>query len=267
MPHLHLESQGSESLNTYITDMLSRGLIVPSTSSVVSPVLLVPKADGTLRPCVDFKRLNAVTEPDHYPMPLMPDIVQMITGSVIFSKLDLKDAFNQIPVKKEHQKFTAFKCPRGVFEYKVMPFGLRNAPAVFQRMIDTVLGMLVGVCCVAYMDDILVFSPSREQHTKDFVKVLSALSRHNLKLKPSKCEFYKDQVSFLGNLILKDGHAVCPDKLRAIKEWGVPRTTTKLRSFLGSINFLRRFCKDISAVAAPLTALFGDAPFTWDTAQ
>ena len=98
--------------------MLSRGLIVPSTSLVVSPVLLVPKADGTLRPCVDFKRLNAVTEPDHYPMPLMPDIVQMITGSVIFSKLDLKDAFNQIPVKKEHQKFTAFKCPQGYLSTK-----------------------------------------------------------------------------------------------------------------------------------------------------
>ena len=117
------------------------------------------------------------------------------------------------------------------------------------------------------MNDILVFSPSREQHTKDIAKVLSALSSNNLKLKPSKCEFYKDQVLFLGNLILKDGHDVCPDKLRAIKEWGVPRTTTKLRSFLGSINFLRRFCKDISAVAAPLTALCGDAPFTWDTAQ
>ena len=104
--------------------MLQKGLIVPSKSPVVSPVLLVPKSDGTLRPCVDFKRLNQVTEPDHYPMPLMPDIVNMIAGSSVFSKLDLKDAFNQILVKKEHQKFTAFKCTKGVFEYKVMPFGL-----------------------------------------------------------------------------------------------------------------------------------------------
>ena len=125
--------------------MLKRGLIVPSNSRVVSPVLLVPKADGTLQPCVDFKKLNAVTEPNHYPMPLMPDIVQMISGSTIFSKLDLTDALNKILVKKEHQKFTAFKCPKGIFEYKVMPFGLRNAPAVFQKMIDQVLGSLVGI--------------------------------------------------------------------------------------------------------------------------
>ena len=106
----------------------------------------MPKADGTLRPCVDFKKLNAVTEPNHYPMPLMPDIVQIISGATIFSKLDLKDAFNQILVKKEHQKFTAFKCPKGIFEYKLMLFGLRNAPTVFQRMIDQVLGNLVGIC-------------------------------------------------------------------------------------------------------------------------
>ena len=169
--------KAQEALGSYIQDMLARGLIVPSKSSVVSPVLLVPKSDGTQRPCVAFKRLSAITEPDHYPMPLMPDIIKMISGAKIFSKLDLKDAFNQVPVKKEHQRFTAFKCPKGIFEYKVMPFGLRNAPAVFQRMIDQVLGCLIGVCCVAYMDDILVFSRLKEQHTADVRKVLAALSK------------------------------------------------------------------------------------------
>ena len=110
--------------------MLKRGLIVPSKSPVVSPVLLVPKADGSVCPCVDFKKLNSITETNHHPMLLMPKIVQMISGATIFSKLDLKDAFNQILVKREHQKFTTFKCPKGVFEYKVMPFGLHNPPAV-----------------------------------------------------------------------------------------------------------------------------------------
>ena len=138
--------KAQETLGSYIQDMLAQGLIVPSKSSVVSPVLLVPKSDGKLQPCVDFKRLKAVTKLDHYPMPLMPDIIKMISGAKIFSKLDLKDAFNQVPVKKEHQRFTAFKFPKGIFEYKVMPFGLRNAPAVFQRMIDQVLGCLIGVC-------------------------------------------------------------------------------------------------------------------------
>ena len=111
------------------------------------------------------------------------------------------------------------------------------------------------------MDDILVFSPTREQHTLDVKKVLRALANHKLHLKPSKCEFYRNEVSFLGNLVLKDGHAICPDKLQAIKQWGIPCNTTELRSFLGSMNFLCRFCKDISAVVAPLTALCGNAPF------
>ena len=118
--------------------------------------------------------------------------------------------------------------PHGVFEYKVMPFGLRNDPAVFQRMIDDALGELVGICCVAYMDNILVFSPTLEQHNLDVKKVLRALANHKLHLKPSKCEFYCNEVSFLGNLVLKDGHAICPDKLQAIKQWGIPRNTTEL---------------------------------------
>ena len=197
----------------------------------------------------------------------MPEIIKMILGANIFSKLDLKDAFNQVPVKREHQSFTAFKFPKGIFEYKVMPFGLRNAPAVFQRMINQVLGCLIGVCCVAYMDDILVFSRSKEQHTADVCKVLAALSKAWLHLKLSKCEFYKEEVSFLGNLVLKDGHSICLEKLKAIKEWGVPCTTTELRSFLGTINFLRRFCKDILATVAPLTELCGDANFSWGTDQ
>lgn len=167
MPNIHLKIESSGSTSLYIQEMLARGLIVPFKTLVVSPVLLVPKSDGTLQPCVYFKRLNAVTKPENYSIPLMPIIIKIISGTKIFSKLDLKDAFNQVPVKKEHQRFTAFKCPKGIFEYKVMPFGLRNAPAVFQRMIDQVLGCLIGVCCVAYMDDILVFSCLKEQHTAD----------------------------------------------------------------------------------------------------
>lgn len=138
--------------------MLRQGLIVPLRSRVVSTVLVVPKANIFLRPCVDFKKLNAVTEKYYYPMLLIPEIINMITGAKVFSKFDLKDAFNQIPVLPEHLKYTAFKCHKGVFEYKIMPFGMLNAPAVFQRMINHLLGYLVGVCCVAYMDDILFYS-------------------------------------------------------------------------------------------------------------
>lgn len=127
-------------------------------------IILVTKADGSHCSCVDYKRLNEVTEKEHCPMSLMPDIVKMIAGAKIFSKLDLKDEFNQITVQPDHQRFTAFKCHKVVFEYRVMLFGLQNAPAFFQRMIDNVLSDLVGTFCVAYMDNILVFSYDSAQH-------------------------------------------------------------------------------------------------------
>ena len=134
-------------------------------------------------------------------------------------------------------------------------------------MIDDALGGLVGIFRVAYMDDILVFSPTREQHTLDVKKVLRALANHKLHLKPSKWKLYCNEVSFLGNLVLKDGHDICPDKLQAIKQWGVSCNTTEICSFLGSMNFLRCFCRDILAVVAPLTALCGNAPFVWGSMQ
>ena len=132
----------------------------------------------------------------------------------------------------------AFKCKFGIFEYKVMPFGLRNAPSVFQRMIDNTLVGLVGICCVAYLDDILVFSPDIQSHKQDLFKVFQALSVCNLKLKRSKCEFFQEQVTFLGGIIFKHGHAICPDKVKAIVDMAPPKDKTGVKSFLGSVNFL-----------------------------
>lgn len=246
--------------------MLAQGLIVLSRSHVVSPVLLVPKADSSLCPCVDYKRLNSVTEKDHYTMPLIPEIVNMIAGSKILSNLDLKDAFNQIPVLPEHRNFTAFKCHKGVFKYKMMPFGLQNAPAVFQRMINHVLGDLVRSCCAAYMDVILVFSKGCKQHTANIKRVLAALSSSNPRLKPSKCELYQEEVFLFGKVILRDGHAICPEKTKAFLDFGKPRSKTEVRGFLGSVNFLRRLCKNISKIgltsrlSLAMYPLFGASP-------
>jgi hypothetical protein len=145
-------------LDKFIKDKLALGHIEPSKSPVVSPVLLVPKASGDLRVCVDYRKLNSVTEDDSYPLPLLPDIAAMVSHAKVFSKLDLLDAFNQIPVQKDQRYLTAFKCCFGVFQNNVMPFGLKNAPACFQRMIDNTLQPLLGKCCVAYIDDILIFS-------------------------------------------------------------------------------------------------------------
>lgn len=267
LPIYPLNLQKKQVLEDYVKTMLEKGQIVPSRSPTAAPVILVPKFDGGFRPCIDFTRINEVTQPDPYPLPLMAEIDAMITGCKFFTKLDLKDAFNQIPVKKEHQQFTAFKCHVGVYEYKVMPFGLRNAPAVFQRMISSILGNQIGICCLAYMDDILVFSQNRDNHIRDVKSVLETLQENDLRLKLSKCEFFKDSVTFLGNIIFKDGHCICPDKLQAIRDHSRPTNTTQVRSFMGTVNFLRKYCKNLSEIAAPLSSLQGQAPFEWKDEQ
>lgn len=170
--------------------------IVPSKSSIVSPVILVPKGNKDLRVCVDYRKLNSITKTDHYPLPLLQDIVSMITGCSVFSKIDLKDAFNQIPVVPADRNLTAFKCKFGIYEYKVMPFGLKNAPSTFQQMIDQVLNPILGTCCIAYLDDILVFLKDQVSHAHHLTQVFELLSAHNLKLKDSKCEFFKSKVTF-----------------------------------------------------------------------
>ena len=187
-------------LKEHIDSKLKEGVIVPSKLSLDSLVILVPKSSGKLVVCVDYRRLNNITETDIYPLPLLDNIISSISGSKVYSKINLKDAFHQVPVMDSCCPYTAFKCKFGVFEYTTMPFGLKNAPAVFQRMTKT-LGPLLGSCCVAYMDDILVFSPLEEQHKLDLEKVLSALSSQSLVLKRSKCEFYKKKVTFLGSII------------------------------------------------------------------
>lgn len=188
----------------------------------------------------------------------------MITGCSVFSKIDLKDAFNQILVVPADRNLTAFKCKFGIYEYKVMPFGLKNAPSTFQQMIDQVLNPILGTCCIAYLDDILVFSKDQVSHAHHLTQVFELLSAHNLKPKDSKSEFFKSKVTFIGGMIFEKGHAICPDKLQAVLNWKSPSSRTELKSFLGSVNFLRRFIKNLSKIAYPLTQLTSDKlAFNW----
>lgn len=166
-----------------------------------------------------------------------------------------------MPVLSKHQKFKAFNCHNGVFKYKVIPFSLQNAPAVFQKMINQVLVDLLGSCFVSYMYEILLFSKDRNQHTTDIKHVLNALASSDLLLKPSKCELYQEEVAFLGKFILRNGHNIFPDNIKAILDFDTSRSTTEVRGFLGSVNFLCRFFKDISQRVAPLTSFTGDVPF------
>lgn len=255
-------------LQKYIEEKLEDGVIVPSTSSTVSPVILVPRGTGEMRVCIDFRKLNEITETDNLTLPLLEDIISTISGSKVYSKLDLKDAFHQVSIDPASHKYTAFKCKFGVFEYTTMSFGLKNVPLVFQRMIDNTLGSLVGSCCIAYLDNIIVFSPLVEQHKEDLKKAFEALNAQNLHLKPSKCEFFKNKISFLGNIIFENGQEACPDKIKDVLDWKTPSTRSELRSFLGTVNFLRHYIKDLFCVSFPLLEMTSiKIPFSWGEAE
>lgn len=231
----------------------SLGIIRRSSSPWASAIHVVTKSDGTFRPCGDYRYLNSITIHDSYPMPLITDIMNSLHGKYVFSKIDLLKAFHQIPVSPEDIPKTAVITPFGLFEYLMMPFGLRNAAQSFQRHIDTVL----RDCDYArpYLDDILIFSPDNSSHQTHLHNVLQKLHDNNLLINMGKCEFFSEEVQFLGHLISSKGVRPIPARLEAISLIKLPKTVTNLRSFLGTVNFYHRFIPDASSLLAPLSSL------------
>lgn len=257
-------------LKTYLDDNLRIGFIRPSKSPAGSPIFFVPKKDGSLRPCVDYRELNSRTVKNRYPLPLIHDMLDVIQGSKVFTKIDLRGAYNLVRIKPGDEWKTAFRTKFGLFEYLVMPFGLTNAPAVFQTMMNTIFSDFMDVFMVVYLDDILVFSPDPEQHVKHVSQVLERLQEHKLYAKLEKCDFHKASVPFLGFIISSDGIKVDPEKTDAVAEWPIPKNIKEIQSFLGFANFYRRFIPSFSKTAYPLTSLTKkDVPFVWtdDTAR
>lgn len=247
-----------------IEEMLATGVIRPSSSPWAAPVTLVPKKDGATRFCVDYRRLNEVTVKDQFPLPHIQDIFDQVGGSKVFSALDLKAGYWQVPVHPDDKEKTAFRCHRGHYEFNVMPFGLCNAPAVFSRLMDRVLGELIGKCVMVYIDDLVIFSQNREDHARDVGLVLEKLRQAGLKVKPSKCEFAKEEISLLGYKVGQHGIRADPEKVRAIEELDTPSTVTQVRSFLGMANYYRQCIPNFAKVAAPLVALTKKhVRFTW----
>lgn len=238
-----------------IEEMLAAGVISPSSSPWAAPVTLVPKKDGTTRFCVDYRRLNEVTVKDQFPLPHIQDIFDQVGGSKVFSALDLKAGYWQVPVHPDDREKTAFRCHRGHYQFNVMPFGLCNAPAVFSRLMDQVLGELVGKCVMVYIDDLVIFSQNKEDHARDVGLVLEKLRQAGLKVKPSKCEFAKEEINLLGYRVGKDGIRADPEKVRAIEELDPPSSVTHVRSFLGMANYYRQCIPNFAEVAAPLVQL------------
>ncbi|KAL5571283.1 hypothetical protein UlMin_020880 [Ulmus minor] len=240
-------------LQTQLQELLEKGFIRPSHSPWGAPVLFVKKKDGTLRMCIDYRGLNKVTIKNKYPLPRIDDLFDQLKGAVVFSKIDLRSGYHQLRIKEY-----------GHYEFLVMPFGLTNAPAAFMDLMNRVFKAYLDKFVIVFIDDILVYSRSQEEHANHLRMVLRTLVEHRLYAKFSKCEFWLQSVQFLGHVISKDGLSVDPAKIEAVSKWAAPTSVTEIRSFLGLAGYYRRFVKGFSTLAAPLTTLTKkDQKFEW----
>ena len=254
-PLYPLSGRELEALRIYLNDALEKGWIQKSESSAGAPILFVPKKDGTLRLCVDYRGLNKVTIKNRYPLPLINEILDRLSGAIVFTKLDLRDAYHRLPIKPSDRWKTAFRTRYGQFEYLVMPFGLTNAPATFQSYINGALHGLVDVSCIVYMDDILIYSGNCEEHELHVKAVLQRLREYGLFIKLSKCLFHVNEVEFLGFIVGTQGIAMDQARVQAVQEWPTPNTHHDIQVFLGFTNFYRGFIRDYSKITAPITEL------------
>ena len=230
----------------HISEMAKRGVIRESKSPWASPILLADKKNGKVRFCIDYRRLNKITTQDAYPLPKMQDILRVLDNASYFSTIDLTDAFWSIKVRDEDIEKTAFSCRHGLWEFVSMPFGLTNAPATQQRFIEAVLNGLLWTCCFAYIDDILCFSKTFEQHVIDLRKIFERLRQHKLKIQPPKCTFCHPSFEILGFVATKDGLKPSPKKVEALQMYPYPRTVKETQSFLGITSWMRRFIPNCS---------------------
>ena len=251
-------------LKKQLADMLSKGLIRPSASPWGSPVIFVDKEDGTIRLCVDYRKLNDVTIKNKYPLPKIEDLFDQMNGAKIFSKIDLRTGYHQLRVRESDIPKTAFTTRYGLYEYTVMSFGLTNAPAYFMYLMNKVFMKFLDKFVVVFIDDILVYSKNEEEHEQHLQLVLETLREHQLYAKFSKCDFWLKEVKFLGHTLSAGGVAVDPKKIASILEWKTPANVRNIREFLGLAGYYRKFVKDFSKIAKPMTELLKkEKQFEW----
>ena len=239
----------------HIQKLLEQGIIRESHSPYSSPIVLVRKKNGSLCMCVDYRRLNAKTVKDAYPLPPIQESFDALQGASWFSTLDLASGFNQVAVDEEDKAKTAFITPFGPFEYNRMPFGHCNAPASFARLMQACLNKQIFQILLVYLDDILIYSRTFKEHLKRLEMVLNRLQKHGLKLKLEKCNFLKRKVTYLGREVSGNGISPEPQKVATVKEWPVPTTVKELRTFLGFASYYRRFIDSFAKIAGPLHQL------------
>ena len=244
-----------EQIEKLVKDWLEKGIIRNSNSPWRSPIVLVPKKDGGVRLCNDFRALNKITKGDGYIFPWIEDILDTLAGAKIFSKMDAKSGYHQIDMKESDKEKTAFSCKLGTFEYNKMPFGLKNAPATFQRVMDNAFRDYLWKFVVVYMDDIIVFSQNEQEHSQHLRLVKQKLEEIKLVLNLEKCQYFRREIEVLGHWITEKGVSITPSRIKAIQNLKLPTTKTELQSFLGLINFCRKFIKNMSQLCSPLFKL------------
>ncbi|GJZ99533.1 putative nucleotidyltransferase, ribonuclease H, partial [Tanacetum coccineum] len=252
-------------LKDQLQELLERGFIRPSVSPWGAPVLFVKKKDGSMRLCIDYRELNKITIRNRYPLPRIDDLFDQLQGAKHFSKIDLRSGYHQLRVKEQDISKTAFRTRYGHYEFLVMPFGLTNAPAVFMDLMNRVFHEFLDKFVIVFIDDILVFSKSKEEHEEHLRTVLQILRQEKLYAKFSKCEFWLSKVAFLGHIVSAEGITMDPAKVEAITKWPRPTSVTEVRSFLGLAGYYRRFVEGFSRLALPLTKLMRKGEkFVWN---
>ena len=255
-----------EEIEKQTKEMLQSDIIEPSTSPWTSPVVMVKKKTGDYRFAIDYRRLNRVTKPMSFPLPRLEDIFDTVgnTNAQIFTTLDLASGFWQIPLDPETKHKSAFISHQGIYQFKKLPFGLRNSPVVFQLAMTKALQGMNWKFALIYVDDILIFSNNFEEHLGHLSQIFDRLREANLKLKPSKCKFATKKVVYLGHVLSKDGVQVDNTKIEAVSKFPVPKSIQDVRSFLGLCNYYRKFVKGFANIASPLNALLKkETKFTW----
>ena len=238
-----------------IHQMERQGIIRKSTSPWASPLCLVMKKNGKIRPCIDYRRLNKVTENDAFPLPRIQDCLDAVSGSAIFTTVDMTSGYHQVPVKETDIPKTAFVTKYGLYEFTRMPMGLKSSAQTFQRVMELALQGLQWSICLIYLDDVIIFSRTFDEHIQRLKLVLQRVRQAGLKIKPEKCQFFQTEVTFLGHVVTGNGVRPNPENLAKIKQWPQPKSVTQIRQFLGLASYYRRFVKDFSKIVAPMVKL------------